>query len=414
MSSLHKIVFRFVAVYSIQYIPYTFIRFYKFLGPVWRSIATAFNDSLFHIRTTLVDPNSSTDTSLSWATLFTMLLISAVVTVVWSIADQKRPDYIIPEYWLRVAARYFVAYYALYYGIIKLFAIQMPFPSLSQLSTPLGDLSPTRLAWMFIGYSTSYQVFSGVLETLVGIFLLARRTTTLGLLLSLAVFGNVVAMNLAYDIPVKLMSIHFVIYTVYLLLFEYQRIVDFFFFNKPVPASITYHVKFSNNWMKYGRIIAKCVFTYFSIISVVLLSINIYKSNHLIVNTKPIEQGMYDVKHFAVNGDSAVVDSLRWKDMALYGVTGSIKTSDTIFVQRYKRGYFSFEIDSAAALMKVKRDYSDSVYLTSWKYQILDANVLKLTGLLGKDSIKVELIRRKSPYRLSGPDQFHWLQEAPQ
>ena len=45
-------------------------------------------------------------------------------------------------------------------------------PTLSQLATPLGDLLPMRLSWLFIGYSTPYQVFSGVMETVAGLLLL--------------------------------------------------------------------------------------------------------------------------------------------------------------------------------------------------------------------------------------------------
>jgi hypothetical protein len=423
MSFLHKLSFRFIFVYSIQYILYTFVRFetnlgftqfHKFLWPAWRNIVTTLNDNLFHIRTTLIEPNGSTDTSFSWATLCAMLSISLVITVVWSIVDSKHPSYFIAEYWLRVAVRYFIAYFAFYYGIIKLFAVQMPAPSLSQLSTPLGDLSPTRLAWMFVGYSTSYQIFSGVMETLAGVFLLFRRTTTLGLLLSLAVFGNVVALNFSYDIPVKLMSIHFVLYSAYLLLFGYQRIIDFFFSNKPIPAATSYSMQLDNKWMRYGRIVVKCAFIYVSIIAVVVFAIRLYKSQHLVVNTKPIEQGMYDVKYFSINGDSGIADSIRWQDMALYGVIGSIKTSDTMFIQRYKRGYFSFEIDTTSKLLKIKRDYNDSSYLMSLRYEIPQGSVLRLAGLIRKDSLKVELIKRKDDYRLSKPNQFHWLQEVPQ
>ena len=52
------------------------------------------------------------------------------------------------------------------YGIIKLFVLQMPFPQLSQLATPLGDLLPMRFSWLFIGYSVPYQFFSGAMETI--------------------------------------------------------------------------------------------------------------------------------------------------------------------------------------------------------------------------------------------------------
>ena len=48
----------------------------------------------------------------------------------------------------------------------------MPFPALSQLATPLGDLLPMRFSWLFIGYSAPYQFFSGAMETIAGLLLL--------------------------------------------------------------------------------------------------------------------------------------------------------------------------------------------------------------------------------------------------
>lgn len=86
---------------------------------------------------------------------------------------------------------------------MKMFCIQMPAPSLSQLATPLGDFGSMRLCWMYMGYSGPYQMFAGMVEVVAGLLLLYRRTVTLGLLIGLGVFSNVMTMNLSYDIPVK-------------------------------------------------------------------------------------------------------------------------------------------------------------------------------------------------------------------
>lgn len=407
-----KLAFRFLAIYCGMYLPYTWLRFgtvpvlnqiTRFIWPLWKTFVIFFNDHLFHVREILVDPNGSTDTSFSWASQFTMILIAVVGAGVWSAIDRKRPNYIVAEYWLRVSVRYFVAYFALYYGIIKLFALQMPFPSLSQLSTPLGDLSQIRLAWLFMGASPTYQIFSGFLETLAGLLLLSRRTTTLGSILSVAVFANVVALNFAYDVPVKIMSSHFLVFSIYLSLFESRRLIDFFFSDKEIAPNNLYVAPFN----KWGRIVAKLLFIYLSIGVSIIISVRAYKSQRLVVNTKPIEQGIYDVKHFSLDRDSL---SNRWNDFVIYGVTGSIKTTDTTFVQRYERGYFSFKVDSVSKMFLVKREYSDSSYIMSLRYEIPKANTVLLRGIFHNDSLFVELVRSKKKFRLSEPE-FHWLQE---
>lgn len=409
-SPLRKLCFRFIAAYFAMYMFYTLLRFqtipgltqlHRFIWPVWRSIVTFFNDTILHIRPILVEPNSSTDTSFSWASLYVILILSGAIALVWTVVDRRKQDYLVEEYWVRVATRYFVAYFALYYGIIKLFAVQMPFPSPGQLSTTLGDLSPTRLAWMFIGASTPYQVFSGVIETAAGLFLIFRRTTTLGAILSIAVFSNVVALNFAYDIPVKLMSFHFFIMSVYLLVFEGKRAIDFFM-NRPTEPTNLYDVHF-NGIGRYLRIGARVSFVYVAIIATFILSISTYRSQHLVVNTRPIEQGVYDVKEF--NGNRPV-----WKDLVLYGVTGSINTTDSVFTQRYERAYFYFEVDSTNSQLKIRKEYEDTTYMMLLSYEIPSAGNL----ILRKDSFMVNLIKRKEPYRLARPDQFHWLQERSQ
>src|SRR5262245_28206404 len=163
---------------------------------------------VFHIRDTLVQPNGSGDTSWAWTQFYLYLSLAAIVCVVWSVLDRKRAGYDRMLYWLRTIVRYYVATFALSYGIIKIFALQMPFPSLSQLATPLGDLLPMRFSWLFIGYSFPYQVFSGVMETTAGLLLLYRRTITAGLFAAMGAFLNVVMINLSYDVPVKLFASH--------------------------------------------------------------------------------------------------------------------------------------------------------------------------------------------------------------
>lgn len=417
-----KFAFRFFFIYCCLYMFYTWLRFqtipglkqlHRYLWPVCRYVVTFFNDHLFHIRQTLVEPNTSTDTSFSWAAQFTMLIVAVLAAIVWSAIDRRRSDYRVAGYWLRVSIRYFIAYFALYYGIIKLFALQMPYPSLSQLSTPLGDLSATRLSWMYMGASPPYQIFSGVIETMAGIFLLSRRTVTLGAMLSAAVFGNVVAMNFSYDIPVKIMSAHFFILSIYLLAFEWRRILDFFL-NRPTTSTNLYEVFFESKPARYGRIAAKVGFLYVSVVMVVILSINTYKSQHLVIDTKPVEQGVYEVKHFSLNGDSLLAgrDSLRWRDLVLYGVTGSAKTGDTIFVQRYERGYFSFEVDPATETISIRRNYGDTNNITTLRYEIMDPKTLKLTGRLRNDSLVVVLEKSNKKFALTEGEKFHWLQEV--
>src|SRR4029079_4687881 len=92
------------------------------------------NAHVFHVRETLVPMNGSGDTSYAYARLCLLLIIAGAACVLWTVLDRKRPHYERLAYWLRLVVRYYVAIAALGYGIIKLFVLQMSFPTLSQLS----------------------------------------------------------------------------------------------------------------------------------------------------------------------------------------------------------------------------------------------------------------------------------------
>src|SRR5258705_5754958 len=217
------------------------------------------NDKVFHIKKELVPIAGSGDTSWGWAQLCLFLFLAAVGCIIWSIIDRKRKSYNKADYWLCLFTRYYIALFAFLYGIIKLFGLQMTFPNPSLLATSLGDLLPMRLSWMFMGYSTPYQFFSGAMETFAGILLLSRRTATFGSFLAAAVFFNVMMMNLSYDIPVKIFSMRLVFMCLFLLAHEYKRIFSFFVLNKPADACSIYNVRFEKKWMRVIRVVLKII-----------------------------------------------------------------------------------------------------------------------------------------------------------
>src|SRR5436305_12753305 len=98
------------------------------------------------------------------------------------------------------------------------------------------------------------------MEVLVGILLLFRKTATLGVLLALAVFSNVMVMNLSYDIPVKIFSINIVVFCLFLLANELNRILCFFVLNKPAAVCSIYHFSYPKKWMRNTRYVLKIIF----------------------------------------------------------------------------------------------------------------------------------------------------------
>jgi hypothetical protein len=292
--------------------------------------------------------------------------------------------------------------------------LQMQFPTWSQLATPLGDFLPMRFSWMFIGYSAPYQIFSGVMEVMVGILLLWRRTATLGVLVATAVFINVMMLNLCYDIPVKLYAMHLVLMCFYLLANEYQRIACFFVLNKPAPLCNIYSYPLTKKWMRVSKVILKLGIV-FIICKGISETQNVYNYYIGAKEIKPMNSGVYDVTAFVVNNDTIAPlqsDTLRWMDLIIdEGGVGSIRTSDTAFRRRYGRAYFNFAADTAKQMLHLKKNAQSSAFIVSFNYQIPDSNTIYLRGKKGMDSLYVTLKKSNRHFQLA-KRQFHWLSEA--
>lgn len=418
-----KILFRFFSIYfPLQMAPWTWweeVPGVAYLTKYYYSLAdwvvNAGNRYVFHVKDLLVPMAGSGDTSYGWAQLWTYLFIAAVGCLVWSVIDHRRLHYERADYWMRTMVRYFIVVNAMFYGVIKIFALQMPFPNLSQLATPLGDFLPMRLSWMFMGYSTSYQVFAGIMEAVTGLLLLNRKTVVMGLCMGAGVFLNVAVMNLSYDIPVKIFSLQLFFYCLFLLTYESRRIINFFFLNRLAEPTSNYTPYFTGKRMGIGRVVLKSVFIVGVFTPLLINTWGRYQSVKSKADLLPIRSGLYEVTTFAVNGDTipnSGMDTLRWRDMVFdKGGLGSIGTLDTFFVQRYRRGYFLYQPDSIRHTITLKKNMTDTIPLLTFQYEMPDSATMRLWTMMRNDSLYVELVRSKHQFQLA-ERQFHWLSEA--
>ncbi|MFD2148170.1 hypothetical protein [Mucilaginibacter antarcticus] len=415
-----KILFRFVFLYlALQISPWTWLDITgqfvnKYYSQLLGWLVTLSNTYLYHVRPVLVPLNGSGDTSFGWAQLLFYLTVAALGCLIWSLADRKRPNYIQLNYWLCLFARYYLITYLFIYGVIKIFALQMVFPSLHALATPLGDFLPMRFSWYFIGYSTPYQVFSGFMEMLAALLLLNWRTATLGVLLATAVLTNVMALNLCFDIPVKIFSAQLVFTCLVLLVNESRRIINFFVLNKPADTGSIYEFTYNKKWKRVTRIIVKVCFIAFALAPRVYQSAKQYKAYNAPKPNLLVKNGVYEPVSVIVNNKPVqllLTDSLLWQDLILEDGTGSIKTGEKLFKRRYNRVYFVYEIDSANHTFVFKENVdAASVKTITLNYSLPDTNTIKLWGKKNTDSVAM-IFKRKNRHFQLAERQFHWLTE---
>ncbi|MCA9780234.1 MAG: hypothetical protein KC800_26090 [Candidatus Eremiobacteraeota bacterium] len=137
----------------------------------------------------------------------------------------------------RIFLRYYLFTNMVGYGMVKLIpGGQFPAPGPDRLVQPYGESSPMGLLWTFMGASFGYQMFTGAAEVAGGLLLLFRRTTLLGSLLVAAAMTNVFVLNLCYDVPVKLFSLHLMFFALILAAPDAGRLFALFFSHKSIPA----------------------------------------------------------------------------------------------------------------------------------------------------------------------------------
>lgn len=419
--------FRFAFIYYLLYCN-PFLVFASIPGLSWipqlwgiplDALTFYLNDQLYHISPQLNQiGGGSGDTSFAWAQVFTYLIIAGIGALVWSVLDWKRTTaYLNLHYWLCLLLRYSLAGIAFSYGILKVFGMQMYFPNISQLATPLGDYLPMRLSWLFIGSSEPYQIFSGIAEVMVALLLVWRRTALLGAMLAVGVFANVVMLNLSFDIPVKIYSINLLIVSVFLVWQERERLFAFFILNKTVFPATLYEKKMVEEWQKTGRFVLKAVFFLSSFCYTTYSYYNYFVQYHADVArvVEPVQPGVYHVELFVKNGDTipeSLTDTLRWRDVIFdYNGAGSVAVTDSSLRMNYGRAYFSYQPDSLGEMLEWRTYPSESHPAATFAMDLSKADRMILNGKKGEDLLYVSLRKLKRHFPLT-ERQFHWISES--
>src|SRR5579871_3924358 len=143
---------------------------------------------IFHVNAPLsFDINSgSCDGMFGWVMTFCLLMIATAATGVWSLLDRRRENYAELHKWFWLFLRFALAGRMIFYGMVKVFVVQMRYPSLTRLLQPFGTLSPFGVLINSIGSAPAYEIFTGCAMIAAGLLLIVPRTATLCALISLA------------------------------------------------------------------------------------------------------------------------------------------------------------------------------------------------------------------------------------
>jgi hypothetical protein len=414
-STLKKIAFRFCFLYFATYIFFTpnnelaFINtLYDGINNLLHRVIPWFAQHIFGYRKPItIFTNGSGDTTYDYMLWFFGITLTIAGTIIWTLLDRKRKGYQALYYWTGVIIRYYLFYTMINYGFFKVIKVQFPFPSLYRLVQPYGNSSPMGLAWTYMGYSTTYNYFTGFAELLGGLLLLTRKTTTIGALVCLGVMTNVFMINMGYDVPVKLLSFNSILMCLFLLGKDILRLTNFFILNKTAQASDLSFPRFTGK-LRYSLLGIKLLF----IVSIVWLTVSDALSYHRQYGDsapKPPLYGIYYPETFIKNNTPVPplqTDTSRWSRLII-----GYKDYAAIWLMNDSTKTYHFKIDTLAKTA-VLYPLSDTLDKSRFNY-VIAAPYLTLTGKIGGDSVFIKLKRfDENRFRLVNRG-FHWVNEYP-
>ncbi len=249
--------------------------------------------------------------------IFAVALIGALI---WTALDKKNRNYELLYYWLRVLARYRVAYAGIGWGYKKLFIMQMPEQYEGLWNTPLVDFFVKRLYWEHLSVATKYEFFLGFAEFIGGFLLLFRKTTCIGAFITLAVFGNIAIANHAYDIGEQVPSACMAMLSLFIIWKDIPAIWQLLVKQKDA-VSIHFYPTFSK-WQNTIRHTIKYAFNFVFVVLFFAFELYGYTHNdfYKIPNTPGLKnaEGYYNVTEFRLNNKVipySPFDKKRWQDV---------------------------------------------------------------------------------------------------
>jgi len=403
-----RVAFRFACAYFALY----FVSFPLGLIPwgwpaeqytrLWHAFVPWVGAHVLHLAQPItVFPLGSGDTTYNYVEVLCFAVLALVATGVWSLVARRAPHHRRAHAVLHTGLRFAVGATLMGYGMAKVIKTQFPFPGPERLSQTYGDSSPMGLLWTFIGFSSGYNLFTGVCETLPGVLLFYRRTATLGALIGAGVMANIVALNFCYDVPVKLYSAHLLAACAFLALPDAARLWHVLVANRATaPVART---PFPWRWAERLRPWAATAFLGYLFYGQITGGLEGYRTYG---DGKPTNAlcGVYEVLSFERDGEALEpADDARWQR-----VTFNAFGYCTVELANGNQVSWSYVPAPTGATVTLAGapNTPGSELETVWS----DPEHLDLAGELGGKLVVAQMKKKNFLLETRG---FHWVNETP-
>jgi hypothetical protein len=372
---------------------------------------TRVGDRVLHVEV-INQPTGSGDTMRAYVGCLCAIAIAAVAAALWTtvvlLVQRRKPDWH-PDGSLhgavRVVVRFYLCMMLLGYGFAKAFPLQFSEPSSFRLAQQLGDMSPMGLLWTFMGFSPTYQSFTGAVEVLAGLLLTTRRTTLLGSLVTLAAMTHIFSLNMCFDVPVKLYSFHYLVMAMFLIAPELPRLIRALVLGRAVEAQ-SFRPLLGNVALDRVAVVLRTLL----VVAMVYGQIHgSYKRWNDMYGGPPAPVvGRWDLVSMQVDAKEPDKDDpIYWswldfsnrKTMRLAGP----KPPNVVYLTTWNRE------DKKLTLAKVRTPE----WLATFTYDLPEPDKLELQGSMDGKAVSASLKRApEKSYELTNRG-FHWIQELP-
>ena len=417
-SPIRKIGFRFIFIFFLLFIlPFPFNVPLNVLNEFWLDTqfgnlwtwATEFlGNSILGLEGFSGAPTGSGDKTFNWVQYGLFLGLASIGTIIWTLVDKTRKNYYKVWRWFVLMTVYYLVFYMLLYGFIKVFWLQMPELRIDRLLKTYGQSSPMGLLWTFMGASKTYSVYAGLSEVIAGTLLIFRRTRTLGGLVTFGVMFNVFMLNVAYDVPVKLFSAQLMLMGLYIAMIDRKAIIGLLLLQKPGKIA-PWPPFFKTPVKNYILLVVQVLLVFYMFQSQIDRGLTNRKQYGELRQKSPLF-GLYDVLDYVQNGDTIpplLTDDQRWQRVIFDDPSRAI----AIYMDDRLR-YYTSAIDTVdrTVTFSIGRDSLKVDY--PFKYEKLEDG-LRLSGILEQDTLNMRLkTYDMSNFYLINRD-FHWVNEVP-
>jgi hypothetical protein len=224
----------------------------------------------------------------------------------------------------------------------------------------------------------------------------------------MTVMANIVAMNFAFDIPVKIFSTNLLILAGWIAWYDVKRIINVFFLNK-LAAAAHLRMPLKTRWKKILQSSLKVIAITYAFYATLGSAIKASRQRGDDVEKPPL-YGIYDTQIFIKKGDTIpplATDSARWKRMII-----NYADYVRIYTMTDSTQWMRLAVDTINKTVHFT-SLRDSTQMFALHYNKPGKVDLQLQGSINNENITITFKQFDvNKFRLVNRG-FHWINEYP-